>query len=95
MTRRSLLWSAAAALGVPFLWSCSQFADSTPCTTAKPLTAAQLRALFPGRNVLCGDATYAETVDGVRYSLKTSERKAFSVDATTYRTLRRSDKEMR
>jgi putative phage-type endonuclease len=42
-----------------------------------------------------GDATFGDTLDGVRYSLKTTERKGFSVDATTYRALRRSDKEIR
>ncbi len=43
-----------------FLFACSQFADSTPCTTGRVLTAAQVRALFPGQTVICGDQSYAE-----------------------------------
>lgn len=40
--------------------ACSQFADSTPCTTGRTYTAAEVRALFPGQAVICGDTTYAE-----------------------------------
>jgi hypothetical protein len=48
------------SLSVILFWGCSQFADSIPATTTKVISNEDVRALFPGHFVYCGDASYAE-----------------------------------
>ena len=60
MKRRALLFFLLLS---PFVWlfkGCSQFADSTPCTTSTVYTAAQIRGFFPNHSVIQGDISYAE-----------------------------------